>query len=102
MPVFLPGKSHGWRNLVCYSPWGRKELDTTDRLIAIHSKAVAWRISIDYIVHGVSESQTRLGDFHFYFLQGPAGGSRYQQPLPLKLPSHFLCLATMISLQNFL
>ena len=21
----LPGKSHGWRSLVGYSPWGRKE-----------------------------------------------------------------------------
>ena len=30
--VFLPGKSHGWRNLVGYSPWGRKELDMTDQL----------------------------------------------------------------------
>ena len=26
-PVFLPGKSHGWRNLVGYSPWGHKESD---------------------------------------------------------------------------
>ena len=24
-PVFLPGKSHGQRNLVGYSPWGLKE-----------------------------------------------------------------------------
>ena len=31
-PVFLPGKSHGWRSLVGYSPWGHKELDTTERL----------------------------------------------------------------------
>ena len=30
--VFLPGKSHGWRSLVSYSPWGRKESDTTKRL----------------------------------------------------------------------
>ena len=29
IPVFLPGKSHGWRNLVGYSPWGTKELDIT-------------------------------------------------------------------------
>ena len=29
-PVFLPGKSHGLRNLVGYSPWGHKESDTTD------------------------------------------------------------------------
>ena len=27
--VFLPGKSHGQRNLVGYRPWGHKESDTT-------------------------------------------------------------------------
>ena len=31
-PVFLPEESHGQRSLVGYSPWGRKELDTTERL----------------------------------------------------------------------
>ena len=31
-PVFLPGESHGQRSLVGYSPWGRKESDTTERL----------------------------------------------------------------------
>ena len=29
-PVFLPGESHGQRSLAGYSPWGRKELDTTE------------------------------------------------------------------------
>ena len=29
-PVFLYDKSHGQRSLVGYSPWGRKELDTTE------------------------------------------------------------------------
>ena len=29
-PVLLPGKSHGWRSLVAYSPWGHKESDTTE------------------------------------------------------------------------
>ena len=28
-PVFLPGKSHGQRNLVGYNPQSHKELDTT-------------------------------------------------------------------------
>ena len=28
--VFLPGESHGQRSLVGYSPWGRKESDTTE------------------------------------------------------------------------
>ena len=29
-PVFLPGESHGQRSLAGYSPWGRKESDTTE------------------------------------------------------------------------
>ena len=35
-PVFLPGKSHGQRRLVSYSPRARKQPDTTE-----HSTAVA-------------------------------------------------------------
>jgi len=31
-PVLLPGKLHGWRSLVRCSPWGREELNTTERL----------------------------------------------------------------------
>ena len=31
-PVFLPGKSRGWRSLEGYSSWGRKESDVTERL----------------------------------------------------------------------
>ena len=31
-PVLLPGKSHGWRSLVRYSPWGLEESDMTERL----------------------------------------------------------------------
>ena len=30
--VLLHGESHGRRSLVGYSPWGRKELDTTEQL----------------------------------------------------------------------
>ena len=31
-PVLLPGKFHGRRSVVGYSPWGRKESDTTELL----------------------------------------------------------------------
>ena len=31
-PVLLPGKSHGRRGPVGYSPWGHEESDTTERL----------------------------------------------------------------------
>ena len=34
--VFLPGKSYGQRSLVGYSPWGRKESDTTEH---VHAQA---------------------------------------------------------------
>ena len=30
-PVFLPGKLHGQRSLVSYSPQGHKELDVTEQ-----------------------------------------------------------------------
>ena len=30
--ILLPGEFHGQRNLVGYSPWGPKELDTIERL----------------------------------------------------------------------
>ena len=29
-PVFLPGESQGWGNLVGFRLWGRTELDTTE------------------------------------------------------------------------
>ena len=29
-PVLLPGELHGKRSLVDYSPWGYKELETTE------------------------------------------------------------------------
>jgi len=29
-PIFLPGKSHGQRSLVGYSPWAHKEYDMTE------------------------------------------------------------------------
>ena len=31
-PVLLPRKFHGWRSLVGYSPWSRKESETTEWL----------------------------------------------------------------------
>ena len=35
-PVLLPGKFHGWRSVVGYSPRGRKESDTTEWLHFIY------------------------------------------------------------------
>ena len=38
-PVFMSGKSHGPRSLVGYNPWGRKESDTTERLLCVCTQA---------------------------------------------------------------
>ena len=48
----LAWKTQGRRSLVGYSPWGREESDTTERLhfhalekeMATHSSVLAWRI----------------------------------------------------------
>ena len=39
-PVALPGKSHVQRSLVCYSPWGLKESDTTEQLHSLLGRNV--------------------------------------------------------------
>ena len=43
-PVFLPEESHGWRRLTVYSPWGCKELDTTEWLhfTSLHEGPAVW------------------------------------------------------------
>ena len=41
-PVFLPGKFHGQRSLVGYSPWGHTELDMTEQL-KILREPVGWQ-----------------------------------------------------------
>ena len=43
-PVFLPGKSHGQRNLAGYSPWGCKESNMTEQL-SMHTSTVSKRLS---------------------------------------------------------
>ena len=55
-PVLLPGKTHGWRSVVGYSPWGHKErtrlsdftftfhFHALEKEMATHSSVLAWRI----------------------------------------------------------
>ena len=44
-PVFLPGKSHGQRSLVDYSPWGCGESDTT-KWISMNRGVIAQHIKL--------------------------------------------------------
>ena len=44
-PLFLPRKSYGQRSLVCYGPWGCKELDTTELLTHMYVK-LSFHVSV--------------------------------------------------------
>ena len=50
--MFLPGKCHGQRSPVGYSPWGHKELDTTEQLHFPFLSSLfgisGWGIDLDY------------------------------------------------------
>ena len=50
MAVLLPGKSHGGRSLVGYSPWGHKESNTTERLhfTLLHFTSLYMTIIVTY------------------------------------------------------
>ena len=60
-PVFLPGKSHGQRSLVGYSPWGREESDTT--------KWLHFHFSLSCTGEGNGNP------LHYFCLENPRDGS---------------------------
>ena len=59
-PVFLPGKPHGQRSLASYSPWGRKESDTTEALSTPMN--CVWRLQI-----GAWVGEGKGGSFWCFF-----------------------------------
>ena len=48
IPVLLPGKSHGQRSLVSYSPWGHKQSDMTEQLhfTSLAFSMIQWMLAI--------------------------------------------------------
>ena len=59
-PVLLPGKSHGWRSLIGYSPWGRKELDMTEWLYFHFLFVYSWHLFL------ISSASIRSLPFLFF------------------------------------
>ena len=58
--VFSPGKSHGQRNLVGYSPWNNKELDMTEQLHFLSFLSVQFSRSVvsnSLRPHGLQEAR---------------------------------------------
>ena len=67
-PVFLPGGSHRQRSLAGYSPWGHKELDTTEQWTLLFSHFEMMLFETMY--PGVTLQSERT-DFVYLAKQGP-------------------------------
>ena len=63
--VFLPGKSHGQRSLVGYSPWGSKESDMDERLTYTSDTSLLFVINVPNIS---SQDMVCLFTFHQHLL----------------------------------
>ena len=46
-PVFLPGKFHGQRSFIGYSPWGHKESDMTEHTCMAYIYSINTAINLD-------------------------------------------------------
>ena len=61
--VFLPGESHGQRNLAGYSPWGHKEWHTTEQLSpgTYHGDELLNYIYLDSLATGrIQKTESRM------------------------------------------
>ena len=72
-PVLLPGKSHGQRSLVGYSPWGRQEWERTSPLNnnkAGHRTVMGNRQGRNQLLEkGRGREVPRKGIFELHFLK---------------------------------
>ena len=64
-PVLVPGKFHGQRSLVGYSPWGRKESDMTERL-HLANLSLGTEINAFHTLFCSIFSTTQQNDGYFY------------------------------------
>ena len=72
-PVFLPGESHGQRSLAGYSPWGRKESDTTEG-----TEHACWHYSFEVVWWCLG---WRTENSTCYWAQTPAPGPSWPFPI---------------------
>ena len=61
-PVFLPGESHGLRNLVVYSPLGHKELNTNK-----HACVFNWHLGCSHVLATINSAAMSSTVFIYHF-----------------------------------
>ena len=94
IPVLLPGKSHGQRNLVGYSPWGRKESDTTEWL-HFYLRERKWSRSLQGVLLGLYHCLLAL---HTFFLQKCFHPIFQESGLNLKFLSAFVVFSRALGI----
>ena len=57
-PVYLPGEPHGQRSLSGYSPWGCKELSTTEH-VSMHADNIFEAKCLDEITVGIKVARKK-------------------------------------------
>ena len=60
----MPGESHGERRLVGYSPWGRKESDTIERL-HFTSKYIMRNAGLEEAEVGIKIARRNINNFRY-------------------------------------
>ena len=60
-PIILPGKSHGQRSLVGYSPWGCKESDMTEQLNKKNMLMITAKLTMHLLCEGDKPRAFQIG-----------------------------------------
>ena len=89
-PVLLPGKSHGQKSLIGYSPWGRKESDTTEWLHSLSGELEHPRCENTFYIIEHSDSPR---SFHHKKLKSHGDWPLHILPINAKLWGLLLSLA---------
>ena len=90
--VFLPGKSHGQRSLAGYSPWGSRELDTTEHACTRSTEGPDFYFflpALKWLGHSLFYICLQYYHMKMYHLcsQGPSPNPAVEPTIPSASPS---------------
>ena len=64
-PIFLPGKPHGQRSLLVYSPWAPRQSDTTEHICMHNGAFTKWRCLSSGFHQDIVDWEGWTKGFHF-------------------------------------
>ena len=97
--ILLPGKSHGHRSLVGYSPWGHKETDTTEQFhftsVALRRSTVLRIIVLDTTVSYSDRDRQITAQIHTCFTKRGTKSTEILG-LPSKSEEYYVSIVTYV------